>query len=102
MRDIMDEVRKYTASYLELDGKRVALSAITADDSLRTKAIQTLMAEVRPYRNKDLPPEITTAWLTKLYLQAKDRADERQTVIEDMRRDLILGSLRNANFYLNL
>lgn len=102
MRDIMDEVRKHTASYLELDGKRVALSAISADDSLRTKAIQTLMAEVRPYRNKDLPPEIATAWVTKIYLQAKHRSNEHQTVIEEIRRDLILGSLKNANFTIEL
>lgn len=98
MRDIMDEVVKHTPNYLEMDGERVALTAIVADDNLRTKAIQTLDAKMKPYRNKDFPPEITTAWVTRLYLRAKDRSDERQTMIEEIRRDFILGSLRNADF----
>jgi len=99
MRDIMDEVRKCAPSYLEMDGERVALTVVTADDNLRTKAIETLNAKMKPYRNKDFPPEITTAWITKIYLRAKDRPDERQTVVEEIRRDLILGSLRKASFY---
>lgn len=93
----MDEVRKGASPYLEMDGERMALTAIISDDELRAKAIQMLNAKMKPYRNKAFPPEITTAWVTKVYLRAKGRPDERQRVIEEIRRDLILGWLRNAN-----
>jgi hypothetical protein len=99
MRDIMDEVRKCAPNYLELGGERVALTAIISDDNLRAKAIDTLNATMKPYRNKDFPPEITTAWVTRLYLRAKNRPDERQIVVEEIRRDFILGSLRRPHFY---
>ena len=97
MRDIMDEVRKGASPYLEMDGERMAITAIISDDELRSKAIQMLNAKMKPYRNKAFPPEITTAWVTKVYLRAKGRPDERQRVIEEIRRDLILGWLKNAN-----
>ena len=97
VRDIMDEVRKGASPYLEMDGERMALTAIISDDELRSKAIQMLNAKMKPYRNKAFPPEITTAWVTKVYLRAKGRPDERQRVIEEIRRDLILGWLKNAN-----
>jgi hypothetical protein len=99
MRDIMDELRKRTPGYLEIDGGRIGLTEIIADDDLRAKAIKMLNAKLKPYRNKDFPPEITTAWLTKLYLRAKGYPDEGQRVVEEIRCDLLLGWLRKANFY---
>jgi hypothetical protein len=71
VKDIMDEVRKSASPYIEMDGECRALAAIMSDDELRAKAIQMLDARMKPYRNKDFPPEITTAWVTKVYLRAK-------------------------------
>lgn len=99
MRDIMDELKNRTPGYLEMDGDLIELGEIIADVKLRAKAIKVLNAKMKPYRNKDFPPEITTAWLTKLYLRAKGHPDEAQTVMEEIRRDLLLGWLRKANFY---
>jgi len=98
VKDIMDEVRKSASPYLEMDGECRALTAIMSDDDLRAKAIRMLNARMKPYRNKDFPPEITTAWVTKIYLRAKGYPDERQRLIEEIRRDLIFGCLRTANF----
>lgn len=97
--DIMDELSKRTPGYLEMDGNPMALTEIIADDQLRAEAIKMLNAKMKPYRNKNFPSEITTAWLTRLYLRAKGRPDESQTIIEEIRRDLILGGLGNANLY---
>jgi hypothetical protein len=98
MRDIQDEVNKRTPGYLEIDGDRLALTEISTDDKLRAKAIKILNAKMKPYRNKDFPPEITTAWLIKLYLRAKGRPNEGEAMIEDIRRDLVLGELKSPNF----
>ena len=76
MRDIIDELRKCAIPYVEIDGKRVALTEVIEDDHLRIKAIESLNARIKPYRNQDFPAEITTAWLTKIYLRAKDHPDD--------------------------
>ena len=97
VRDIMDEISKRILPYLELDEGPIALTEILSDDTRRAKAIQMLNAKLIPYRNRDFPPEITTAWLTKLYLKAKDRTCEHRSVIEDIRLDFKLGRLRRAH-----
>ena len=102
MRDIIDELRKCAIPYVEIDGKRVALTEVIEDDHLRIKAIESLNARIKPYRNKDFPPEITTAWLTKIYLRAKDHPDERQTMVAEIRRDLIFGALKNPHSIIEL
>lgn len=98
VRDIIDEIRKHTLPYLELDEGRLTLTEILSDATHRAKAIQILNARIRPYRNRDFPPEITTAWLTKVYLRAKGRPCERRKAIEDIRLDFKLGRLRRAHF----
>ena len=86
MKDIVDEIRKHILPRLEFDEGRLELTAILSDDTHRAKAIRELNARIRPYRNRDFPPDITVACLTNLYLRAKGRPCERRKMIEDIKR----------------
>jgi hypothetical protein len=95
---IVDEIRKHILPCLDLDEGRLELTAILSDDTRRAKAIRELNARIRPYRNRDFPPDITVAWLTNLYLRAKGRPCERRKMIEYMKLDFKLGRLRRAHW----
>ena len=97
MKDIVDEIRKHILPCVELDEGHLELTAILSDDNRRAKAIRELNARMRPYRNRDFPPNITSTWLTNLYLRAQGRSCERRKMIENIKLDFKLGRLRRAH-----